>query len=147
MKTLTLLASLILFPIVDSAHAQSDEMALIEETIGNYLDGSSYNKLAQLESAFANDATLYLNVRGTASRLTPKEYIKFFEDREEGSFNGRVGNLLSVDLYNDIATAKAEILITERGMRYVDLFLLKKLEGQGWKIISKTATITHEAEQ
>ncbi|MEM6796142.1 MAG: nuclear transport factor 2 family protein [Acidobacteriota bacterium] len=44
-----------------------------------------------------------------------------------------------MDRANDIATAKAEIRLANGGARYIDLFLLKRLQGE-WKIISKSAT-------
>ena len=58
---------------------------------------------------------------------------------KQGKFNGRVGKILSVDQENDIAMAKAEILTKRGEIRYIDIFLLKKIEGE-WKIISKAAT-------
>jgi len=36
-----------------------------------------------------------------------------------------------------------EILIAARNMRFIDMFILKKLEGD-WKIISKAATLMPE---
>ena len=42
-------------------------------------------------------------------------------------------------MVKDIAMAKVEIAIPKANMVYIDLFLLKKLDGT-WKIISKTAT-------
>ena len=71
--------------------------------------------------------------------LSPKEYAALFEHREKGVFNGREGKIIAIDIANDIATAKAEIQIPSRNLHIVDLFLLKKLEGE-WKIISKAAT-------
>lgn len=110
----------------------------VEQTLNNYLQGSSYNQVAQLESAFAENATLYLTARGGFKIFTPKEYVSFFKGTP-GEFNGRHGKILSIDIYYDIATAKAEIANPEQGWYYIDLFLLKQFE-DGWKIISKTAT-------
>ena len=50
---------------------------------------------------------------------------------------------MTIDQSNDIAMAKAEIKIPARNMHFIDIFLLKKLEGQ-WKIISKAATLMPE---
>lgn len=120
------------------AGAQS-ETSLVEKTIQNYIDGSSYNKLDQLESAFTDNATLYLTSKEEFKIFTPKEYAGIFKNNESGKFNGRYGKVLAVDVVKDIATAKVEIAIPKRKMLYIDLFLLKKTE-KGWKIISKTAT-------
>ena len=123
--------------------AQSD-CSKVEETLQNYMEGSSYNKLDLLENAFAENATLYLTNRdGVFKRYTPKEYTAFFKNREEGEFNGRVGKVLAVEIVRDIATAKVEIAGPDRAWVYIDLFLLKKFE-DGWKIISKTATRVDE---
>jgi len=111
----------------------------IRKTLQNYIDGSSYNKLETLKSAFATNATLYLTGRDGFKRYTPEEYAGFFRNRKEGEFNGRYGKILFVDVLKDVATAKVEISIPKAGMVYMDLFLLKEIDGD-WKIISKTAT-------
>lgn len=112
---------------------------LIEKTLNNYIEGSSYNKLNTLKESFSKDATLYLTGKEGFKRYTPEEYTSFFSSDRKGEFNGRIGELISIDIVNDIATAKAEILIPSRKWRFVDLFLLKKFSNK-WKIISKTAT-------
>ncbi|MBW1297871.1 nuclear transport factor 2 family protein [Aquimarina litoralis] len=118
--------------------SQTDK-ELVEKTIQNYIDGSSYNRLDTLKDAFADNATLYLTARDTFKIFTPSEYVGFFKNRKVGEFNGRIGKILSCEVYKDIATAKAEISNPEQKWVYIDLFLLKKLNG-AWKIISKTAT-------
>lgn len=120
------------------AHAQS-ETSLIESTLKRYMDGSSYNKLELIQSAFTKDATLYLSGRDGFKRYTPKEYTNFFKSRKTGEFNGRYTQILAIEVIKDIATAKVKIAIPKRKWVYIDLFLLKKT-AQGWKIISKTAT-------
>ena len=118
--------------------AQS-ETSLIEKTLKEYMDGSSYNKLELIQSAFTIDATLYLSGGDGFKRYTPKEYANFFKNRKTGEFNGRYTRILAVEVVKDIATAKVKISIPKRKWVYIDLFLLKKTK-QGWKIISKTAT-------
>ncbi len=115
------------------------ENELVKKTLQNYIDGSSYTNLEQIESVFTDNATLYLTINNEFKRITPKEYIDLFKNRIHGAFNGRVGKILSIAIEKDIATAKIEIKIPKTGMRYIDLLLLKKTE-VGWKIISKTAT-------
>lgn len=112
---------------------------LIEQTLNNYIEGSSYNKLKILKSSFSNEATLYLKGKDGFKKYSPEEYTNFFSPDKKGKFNGRIGEIISIDITNDIATAKVEILIPNRKWRFVDLFLLKKFTNQ-WKIISKTAT-------
>ncbi len=115
------------------------EISLVEKTLQNYMQGSSYNKLDVLESAFTENATLYLTGKDGFKRYTPKEYAGFFKNKKYGEFNGRVAKILAIEITKDIATAKVEIAGPDRKWVYVDLFLLKKFE-EGWKIISKTAT-------
>jgi hypothetical protein len=136
MKTLVLLfITLLSFQFI----AAQTDIELVENTIQNYIDGSSYNKVDILENAFAENASLYLTIRDTFKIITPKYYVGFFKNGEVGKFNGREGKILSIDVQADIATAKAQILIPARDLHFIDLFLLKKTAGQ-WKIISKTAT-------
>ena len=117
----------------------SQNEGLVKQTLQNYIDGSSYNKLDLLVSAFAENATLYLTGRDGFKIYTPKEYAGFFKNSKKGEFNGRVGKILSVEVIKDIATAKVEIAGPSRKWVYIDLFLLKKTKN-AWKIISKTAT-------
>ena len=120
-------------------NAQS-ECVKIEETLQKYMEGSSYNKLELLESAFTENATLYLTLRdGNFKPITPKDYVGFFKNGEAGKFNGREAEVLAIEVVKDIATAKVRIAFPKNDMVYIDLFLLKKFEND-WKIISKTAT-------
>jgi len=112
----------------------------VEKTLLNYINGSPYNQVAQLKSAFAEDATLYLKGSDNQLRIiSPETYTGWFKKATPGKFNGRIGKILAIDVQGDIATAKAEILFTTKGTKYVDLFLLSKKD-DGWKIISKTAS-------
>jgi len=136
MKKLLVLVT-ILFAF-QRTQAQS-ETSLIEKTLKEYMDGSSYNKLELIQSAFTSDATLYLSGRDGFKKYTAKEYADFFKNRKAGQFNGRYTQILAVEVVKDIATAKVKISIPKRKWVYIDLFLLKKTK-RGWKIISKTAT-------
>ncbi|RMA58019.1 nuclear transport factor 2 family protein [Ulvibacter antarcticus] len=125
-------------------YAQSDEELAIKATLNNYIHGSSYNEIEQLESAFTEDATLYLVSRDTLKRYSPVEYTNFFKKRVPGEYNGRKGTILEVAVIKDMATAKVEILIEKSNTRYLDIFLLRNIKDSGWKIISKTATIVDD---
>ncbi|MDB4292455.1 nuclear transport factor 2 family protein [Maribacter sp.] len=139
-KTLFTFIGILAFTVV---HGQATAEALIRTTLTDYIEGSSYNKVDQIKKAFADNATLYLtNKEGEFKIYSPEQYTGFFKNGEVGKFNGRVGKILDIDIDKDIATARAEIAIPARETRYIDLFLLKNIEGQGWKIISKTATQT-----
>lgn len=118
--------------------AQS-EQALIEKCLQNYLDGTSFNKPDSISKAFYAEANLFLSHKDKPVWIVPiAEYTKWFQKGEQGAFNGRLGRIISLDIYGDIAIAKAEILIPERKQEFMDMFLLKKIQGE-WKIISKAA--------
>ncbi|UZO79842.1 nuclear transport factor 2 family protein [Aquimarina sp. ERC-38] len=138
MKFKILLFTFINLTIIGIKAQSTDDMA-VAEVLNNYINGSSFNNAEQLQSAFSNNATLYLTLRDGEKRLSSDEYVAFYKDKEKGSFSGRIGNILSIAIDNDIATAQVEIVIPEADLIFTDLFLLKNIESQ-WKIVSKTAT-------
>ena len=120
------------------AFAQTEE-ELIKATITNYMDGTSYNRTDQINKAFYPKAELFLDNRDKQLWVVPiAEYSSWFEKNERDKFNGRVGRLMSLDYFGNIATAKVEILMPSQELRFIDMFILKKIKGE-WKIISKTA--------
>ncbi|MEO9893678.1 nuclear transport factor 2 family protein [Aurantibacter sp.] len=128
---------------IGSINAQSEENE-IRQALQLYIDGSSYNDPEKISEPFYEDVQMFLSKKDQPIYiLSISEYASLFEKREKGKFNGRVGKILFVDQENDIALAKAEILITEENLRFIDMFILKKLE-DGWKIISKAATLMPE---
>jgi hypothetical protein len=127
------------YSLKDNQYENKSDRFLVEKTLQNYMEGSSYNKLDILENVYTENATLYLSGRDGFKRYTPKEYVAFFKNKKYGEFNGRIAKILAIEVTKDIATAKIEISIPDRKWVYIDLFLLKKNE-KGWKIISKTAT-------
>ncbi len=115
------------------------EIKQIENTLLDYLEGTSYNHPGQIQKAFYTNANLYLDKKGQDIWIVPiSQYVGWFKNGKQGQFNGRIGNILSVDFFGNVASAKAEVLIPEKNVKYVDLFILKKINNQ-WKIISKTA--------
>lgn len=121
------------------AAANGDEQAAVARAVGLYLTGSSFNVQADLHKAFYPSARLYLDgPDNTVREMSPQEYAKLFPSEKQSQFNGRIGRLISIDITGQLATAKAEILMPKQGRRYVDVFLLRKVEGE-WKIMSKSA--------
>lgn len=136
MKKCILLFSLLFATI--AVFSQTEEQQ-IRETLNRYIQGSSYSYPKLIESAFYENAPLYLSKKDQELWvLSPKEYAKLFEKRERGKFNGRYGKILNLAIANNIASAEAEIRIPSSDLLFMDIFLLKKLEGK-WKIISKAA--------
>ncbi len=117
--------------------SQTDH-ALIESRLQNYINGTSYNNPDSIGKAFYREANLFLSHKEKPLWIVPiSEYVKWFQAKQ-GEFNGRLGRIISIETYHDIAIAKVEILIPEKKQEFMDMFLLKKIEGD-WKIISKSA--------
>lgn len=136
---LVLVAGLINFLSIFSVYGQSHDDA-IRAVINDYLNGSSYSQPAQIKQAFHPQASLLLAKEDKPFwQVSIDEYASWFAKAQAGKFNGRIGEIIKIDYVGDVATAKAEIIMPKKGLRYVDLFLLKKIDNQ-WQIISKTAT-------
>ncbi len=138
-KVIILSLSLISYITTSVAQTSNSELTLITETLVNYIHGTSYNEYNQINSAFYPEANLYLDGKEGKMNVVPiSTYAGYFKDGEQGAFTGRMGRILSIDYFGNIAQAKVEILIPARNKRYIDMFILKIVEGH-WKIISKTA--------
>ncbi|WP_199608940.1 nuclear transport factor 2 family protein [Flocculibacter collagenilyticus] len=132
---LTLTLSIFSLPL----SAQSHDIQQIEQTLSNYIEGTSFNDQSKIKNAFSKQAKLLLEDKNKKIKsVDVNEYASWFKTKNKGKFNGRIGEILSIDVEGGIATAKVEILLPSKSTRYVDLFLLKKL-ATGWKVISKTA--------
>jgi len=130
----------ILFALLSNLSFAQSEQSLIENCIQNYIEGTSYNKPDNISKAFYAEANLFLSHKEKPLWVVPiSEYVNWFQKGNKGQFNGRIGKIISIDYFNDIAIAKAEIIIPEKKQEFMDMFLLKKIEGE-WKIISKSAS-------
>lgn len=130
----------ILFVILSNGSFAQSEQSLIENCIQNYINGTSYNKPESISKAFYAEANLFLSHKEKPLWIVPiSEYVNWFQKGNKGKYNGRIGKIISIEYFNDIAFAKAEILIPEKKQEFMDMFLLKKIEGE-WKIISKSAS-------
>ncbi|WP_051275594.1 nuclear transport factor 2 family protein [Aestuariibacter salexigens] len=138
MKNLVInLIIMMLFPVshIATAGGQEDIRMVLED----YFYGSSHSDQARLTNAFHADAPLFLDHPDKPYwKVSASDYISWHKQENRGSFNGRESRVLAIDIAGDIATAKAEITVPSKGQRYIDMFLLKKLDA-GWKIISKSA--------
>ena len=136
MKSLITLTLLLLISQIAQAQSVDDQ---IRAVINGYIVGTAYNEADQVKSAFMPGAKMFLDHKDKPLfEMTVEEYAGRLAKHNPGRFNGRTTNILSVDQFEGIATAKLEVLIPGLDRRFIDLLLLKKLEG-GWKIISKTA--------
>ncbi len=119
--------------------AQSDK-DFIRHTIHNYFNGTAFNHIEQIEAAFYSEAVLYLeNREGQLVQFSASQYIDLFRKNKAGQFIGRYNKILSIDQEGNLAQVKAEILMPGRNRRYIDVFILRRMEPQLWQIVSKAA--------
>lgn len=115
------------------------EAELARIPLDDYMVGTTYNYPDQIRRAFSDSAQLHLDRDGEDWLVSPEAYAQLFSRRPAGSKNGRQSTLLTLDIRQNTATAEIEVIIPSLEARFIDLLLLKKLDG-AWKIVSKTAT-------
>ena len=131
-RTITLVATLML--VAFSSQAQSDKEG-VKGTAMDYIEGTANGEIDRIRRAFHKDAALYaVNNDGGLRRIPIDQYIGYFK---EGQKNDRQGKIVSMDIVNDAANVKIEILSGQ--WKFTDYLLLLKLDGQ-WKIINKSYT-------
>ncbi len=136
MKKLLLLFTLVCLSLSANAQTKS-ETELITDTISDYIEGTSYGNRDQVRKAFHQDLNLYSIRDGKLRVWFGQDYINGIS---EGKDTGRKGKILSIDYENDVAVAKAEIIIPNRPAPFIDYFILAKIEGK-WTIIHKAYTV------
>ncbi len=118
---------------------QSDQQQ-IQAVLSNFIEGTSFNYPEKILSAFHPNTPMYLqNDADTLFVVSAELYASWYSRKAPGTTNNRHGKILGIDVAGDIASAKIETLMPSFGKRFIDLVLLKKIEGQ-WKIISKAAS-------
>lgn len=126
-------------PVIQTEATSPASYQAIRQSIQHYLQGTSYNDQARIRQAFHPQADLLLAKPDQPFWKVPlTDYLSWFKPTNAGQFTGRVGEILSIEIDGDIASAKAEILLPAKGQRYVDLFLLKRIDDR-WQIVSKAA--------
>jgi putative intracellular protease/amidase len=120
--------------------SQQQHVAAIQQVLHNYIEGTSYNNRPQIAKAFHPTADLLLDKEGQPFNKVPvADYLSWYKPASQGKFNGRIGEILQIDVSGNLATAKVEILIPSQQARFIDVFLLKQVDNQ-WQIITKAAT-------
>ena len=111
------------------------EIALITETLMNYIDGTANGEPEKLKKAFHPDFNLYTVSNDTLRVRSGEKYVS---NIKEGEKSNRIGRIISIDHENDAAIAKVEIVIPNWRI-FTDYFLILKYEGS-WKIVQKSYT-------
>ncbi len=133
------LAALIFTGLGLTLKGQSDQEQ-IRTVLDNFIEGTSFNYPDKVRSAFYPNTPMFLyNRADTVLIMSSERYASLYGRKEPGTPNARYAKVLAIDIERDIASAKIETLMPNWGERFVDIVLLKKIEGS-WKIISKAAT-------
>lgn len=124
----------------DAASSEQQETVKIQQVLRDYIDGSAYNDRQKIANAFHPDADLLLERDAKPFNKIPlAEYLGWYKPENQGKFNGRVGEIVQIDVSDKLAQAKVEIIIPTKKTRFVDVILLKKINDR-WQIISKAAS-------
>lgn len=133
MKKLNLLLFTFLF--ISAASSQTDK-ELITDVLNKYIEGSTYAKPELLKEAFHPKLNLFYIKNQKITLWSGVNYIK--SSAKEGP-TGEVGEILMIDVSNDIATAKLKIINPKNEITYIDYFMLMR-EDNGWIITHKMFT-------
>ena len=132
MKQVIFVAILLVLSVSASAQSEADA---VRATAMDYIEGTANGEIERIRRAFHETAALYaVNDEGGLRKIPIDQYIGYFKP---GVKNDRQGKIISVDLVNDAAQVKIEIVSGQ--WRFTDYLLLLKLDG-GWKIINKSFT-------
>ncbi len=130
---------IIVLCVLGKAFASAEEQS-ISEVLGLYINGTANTQPNDIAMAFHQKADLLLTKADQPVwKVSAKDYIGWYSKTPAGTVTGRKGNILNIDLEGDIATAKVEVFNPSKDKYFIDLFLLRKVDGH-WQIISKTAS-------
>ena len=108
----------------------------ITATLTDYMQGTANGEPAKLKQAFHPDFKLYAVTEDNELLIrSGEQYIAAIKPGEKIK---RIGRIVSIDVENNAATAKVEILMPNFRL-YTDYFLLLKYAGS-WKIVQKSYT-------
>jgi hypothetical protein len=136
MKKILTLSALLFIQLNLSAQNNDSAIAQIRETIMNYIDGTANGEPEKLRKAFHPDFNLY--TVSDKDSLMIRSGEKYITNIKPGEKSNRIGRIISIDVENNAAMAKAEIIVPNWRI-FTDYFLLLKYEG-AWKIVQKSYT-------
>jgi hypothetical protein len=130
-----LLSTLLFFALLATTNAQdtSSDYALVEQTVGYYLDGGTNRDFETLKKAFHESAKIrYM----TADGYNEANCLEFFGGMKPGPKQDRQTRIVSIDVSGNAASAKLEIEYPT--FTFVDYMTLMKIEEE-WKIVAKVS--------
>ncbi|MEL7148708.1 MAG: nuclear transport factor 2 family protein, partial [Bacteroidota bacterium] len=117
-----------------SVGAGVDRQAVMA-VLTDYIEGTANGQPDRVRKAFHPDLNLYSVKDDELSVWNGQNYINGIK---VGKKNSRQGSILAIDIENNAASAKVEIVVP--GWRvFTDYFLLLKLKGK-WQVIHKSYT-------
>lgn len=133
MRTLLLLTGLLSTAATCAQTAPSD-IEQVRATLMDYIEGTANGEPERLRRAFDPDFNLY--TVNEQDSLWVRSGEKYIAGIKPGERNDRQGRIISIDVENNTAMAKAEIVVP--GWRvFTDYFLLLRYEGS-WRIVQKS---------
>lgn len=131
-----LLSTFLFLVLVTTATAQENatsDYALVEQTVGYYLDGGTNRDVETLKKAFHESAKIrYLTAKG----YNEANCLEFFGGMKPGPKQDRKTRVVSIDVSGYAASAKLEIEYPT--FTFVDYMTLMKIENE-WKIVAKVS--------
>ncbi len=125
---------IVLVVISTMTYAQTDKEA-VTATAMDYIEGTANGDIERIKRAFTETAALYgVNGDGSMRYIPIDKYVTYFKPGEK---NDRKGKIVAIDIVNNAANVKIEILSGD--WKYTDFLLLLKLK-EGWKIVNKSYT-------
>lgn len=115
-----------------NGNAKSD-LEQITEVLLDYIEGTANGQPERLRKAFDPNFNLYTVAKDTLWVRSGEKYIL---DVKAGQKTKRIGKIISIDIENNTAIAKAEITIP-KWRTFTDYFLILKYKG-AWKIVQKS---------
>jgi putative intracellular protease/amidase len=112
-----------------------NDLKQVTDILMDYIEGTANGQPERLQKAFDPNFNLYTVEKDTLWVRSGKEYIS---NVKPGEKRNRIGKILSIDIEQDAAIAKAEI-VSPNFRHYTDYFLMLKYEGV-WKIVHKAYT-------
>ena len=122
--------------VTTQAVSSSSDTEQVTRTLMDYIEGTANSEPARLRNAFHPDFKLY--VVNEANELVIRSGEQYIMNFNNGKKTNRVGRILSIDIDNNAAMAKVEVL-TPNQRQYTDYFMLMKYQG-AWKIVQKSYT-------
>jgi putative intracellular protease/amidase len=122
------------FKDTNTFNAKND-LEQITEILLDYIEGTANGQPERLRKAFHPNFNLYTIAKDTLWIRSGEQYIA---NTKLGEKANRIGRIITIDIEQDAAVAKAEILIPNWRI-FTDYFLIMKYQGS-WKIIHKSYT-------